>query len=98
MGLIFYLSSQPDLGTGLGIWDLVGRKLVHVAIYGLLTVAWYRALASLVPAMIISGLYAVSDEIHQSFVQGRHGSPIDVAIDFVGISIAVFLIVRLRAK
>ncbi len=98
MGLIFYLSSQPDLGTGLGVWDLIGRKLVHLTIFGLLTAAWYRALASLVPAVIISALFAVSDEIHQSFVQGRHGSPVDVAIDFVGISIAAYLIFRLTAK
>ncbi len=98
MGLIFYLSSQPDLSSGFGVWDLIGRKVIHVLIYGLLTAAWYRALSSIVPAIVISALYAVSDEIHQSFVQGRHGSPIDVAIDLVGILIAVYLIVRLRAK
>ena len=29
MGVIFLLSAQPDLSTGLGLIDLVGRKVVH---------------------------------------------------------------------
>ncbi|MBA3787736.1 MAG: hypothetical protein H0X21_03465, partial [Actinobacteria bacterium] len=28
--VIFALSSVPDLGTGLGNWDLLLRKLAHV--------------------------------------------------------------------
>jgi VanZ family protein len=34
-------------------------------------------------------LYAASDELHQTFVSGRHGSPLDVAIDAFGIGAAV---------
>lgn len=29
-------------------------------------------------------IYAISDEIHQLYVPGRHGSPIDVLIDTIG--------------
>ena len=30
MGLIFFLSAQPDLNSGLGTWDTVLRKIAHV--------------------------------------------------------------------
>ena len=36
MALIFFLSAQPDLNSGLGWIDHVGRKLVHMAEYALL--------------------------------------------------------------
>lgn len=36
MAAIFVLSAQPDLNSGLGAIDLVGRKLVHFAEYALL--------------------------------------------------------------
>jgi VanZ family protein len=35
-------------------------------------------------ARALAALYASSDEIHQHFVEGRHGAPLDVAIDTVG--------------
>ena len=90
MTLIFALSATPDLSTGLGFWDLVLRKLGHISIFGLLwlTLAramdWRRPLA----ATVVAILYAISDEVHQSFVEGRHGTPVDVAIDSVGIGLA----------
>ena len=41
--LIFALSSVPDLGTGLGGWDLVLRKLAHAAEYAVLGALLARA-------------------------------------------------------
>jgi VanZ family protein len=35
--------------------------------------------------------YAISDEAHQHFVPGRLGSPLDVAIDAIGVSVGVLL-------
>ncbi len=97
MAIIFYLSDQPDMGSGFGIWDLIGRKIIHMLEYGLLTAAWYRALNSrLVPAALIAAIYAASDEIHQSFIPGRNGTPTDVIIDFAGIAIAISLIIHFR--
>jgi VanZ family protein len=91
MGVIFFLSAQPDLNSGLGVWDTIGRKLVHMASYGLLWWLWYRALGLRNPAAAIALTlaYAVSDEYHQTFVEGRHGSPIDVMIDAAGVVLAV---------
>ena len=44
MALIFFLSAQPDLSSGLGTIDLIGRKLIHMTEYGLLWFLWARAL------------------------------------------------------
>lgn len=90
-GVIFAFSSVPDLGTGLGGWDLVLRKIAHAAEYALLGALLTRATGRAGLAFALGTLYAVSDELHQSFVPGRVGSPLDVAIDAVGIAIGVAL-------
>lgn len=93
MGVIFLLSAQPDLSTGLGGWDTVLRKAAHMTEYGLLWFLWWRALGYGNPtaAVAITLLWAASDEYHQSFVDERHGSPWDVAIDAVGVGLAVLV-------
>jgi hypothetical protein len=100
MALIFVLSAQPDLSSGLGNWDLVGRKLVHMTEFGLLFVLWLRALdwrhAALAAAITIG--YAATDEFHQTFVDGRHGTPVDVLIDATGVAIAWVLLQRTGAE
>ena len=101
MGLIFFLSAQPDLSSGLGTADLILRKIAHATIYGLLWFLWWRALrglgadgSALIAAMLITVAYAISDEWHQSFVEGRHGSPVDVLIDTAGAGVAALLATR----
>ena len=91
MAVIFFLSAQPDLNSGLGTWDTFLRKGAHMAEFGLLWFFWWRALgygSPVVPALIAIG-YAVTDELHQTLVQGRHGSPVDVLIDSAGVALAV---------
>jgi VanZ family protein len=93
MALIFALSATPDLSSGLGDWDLALRKMAHVTIYAVLwlTLAratdWRRPVAVTVVAL----LYAGSDEWHQSFVDGRHGTPVDIAIDAIGLGLAALV-------
>ena len=41
--VIFAFSAVPSLGTGLGTWDLVLRKLAHVTEYAILAVLLVRA-------------------------------------------------------
>ena len=87
--LIFTLSSIPNLGTDLGTWDLILRKCAHVTEYAVLGFLLARLVGREAPALLLGILYAASDELHQSFVRGRHASPIDVAIDGVGLVIGV---------
>jgi VanZ family protein len=91
MVLIFALSAQPDLNSGLGGWDTVLRKLAHIAAFGALWWLWLRAFGRPVIAAVITLAYAASDEWHQSFVEGRVGAPSDIAIDAAGVGIAVAL-------
>ena len=101
MAVIFALSAQPDLSSGLGTIDLIGRKIVHAAEYALLCFLWWRALRTVVAAtpavagaLAIAVVYSATDEWHQTFVSGRHGSPVDVLIDTAGAAVAAFLILR----
>ena len=103
MAVIFALSAQPDLGTGLGTIDLIARKIVHAAEYALLCFLWWRALRTVLPharalllAFAVTVAYACTDELHQSFVEGRHGTPVDVGIDSAGAAAAALLIHRRR--
>jgi hypothetical protein len=89
--VIFAFSSIPDLGTGLGGWDLALRKVAHAAEFAVLGAVLLRATERTSAAFGLGVLYAVSDEIHQSFVAGRQGSPVDVAIDAVGVLAGVVL-------
>jgi VanZ family protein len=97
-GVIFAFSSVPDLGTGLGGWDLVLRKIAHAAEFAVLGALLARATGRAGTAFAIGALYAVSDEVHQSFVPGRLGSPLDVAIDAVGVAAGVLLWQSVRAR
>lgn len=89
--LIFALSSIPDLSTGLGGWDVALRKLAHAAEFGILGFLLVRATGRARLALAAGILYAISDEIHQEFVPGREGSPLDVAIDSIGVVAGVYL-------
>jgi VanZ family protein len=88
--LIFALSSVPSLSTGLGTWDFVLRKIAHVTEYAILGFLLARAVSEL-PAFVLGAAYAVTDEVHQSFVEGRHGAPRDVLIDAFGVAAGVLV-------
>jgi VanZ family protein len=101
MALIFALSAVPHLNSGLGTFDLIARKFVHAGEYALLSFLWWRVLVrridprlAALAALAIASAYAVTDEYHQSFVTGRHASPIDWAIDTAGASAAVLALRR----
>ena len=100
MGVIFFFSAQPDLNSGLGTIDLIGRKLIHMSEYALLCFLWWRALWTVAPdqalvlALLVAVLYACTDELHQRSVHGRHGTPVDVLIDSVGIAAVALLLLR----
>ncbi|MGH2713528.1 MAG: VanZ family protein [Thermoleophilaceae bacterium] len=103
MGLIYFLSAQPSLDSGLGWIDSVARKLVHFGEYALLCFLWWRLLRTAMPdrraalvAFLLSSLYAATDELHQSFVDGRHGTPVDWAIDSAGAAVAAFVLTARR--
>ena len=95
MALISYASAQAtlpgDQEIALGI-----RKLGHVGVFGILAllIRWsFGPRLGLLPgtlaALILAALFATSDEVHQAFVEGRHGTVTDVMIDVAGASTAL---------
>jgi VanZ family protein len=105
MGLIFYLSAQPDLPHHPDdMADLILKKMGHMAEYGVLAgLVWWAWPKSggrssrhvTLYAFIFSGLYAISDEIHQFFVPGRDGRLLDVGFDLLGALLTLLLIPHL---
>ncbi|MCM8782257.1 MAG: VanZ family protein [Candidatus Omnitrophica bacterium] len=100
-GLIFWLSSIPNLETNLGFWDTILRKIAHIAEYFILTMLLYRAFKNsfslksfslIFWPVILSLIYAISDEIHQLFVPTREGSLQDVLINSGGICLFLILL------
>ena len=92
-GVIFAFSSVPSLNSGLGTWDYILRKCAHMTEYAIIAVLLVRATGSYRAAFALAVAYAASDELHQTFVTGRHGSPWDWAIDAAGVGIAGALVV-----
>jgi VanZ family protein len=72
------------------------RKGAHVTEYAILGLLLVRAIGREVPTFLLGVGYAITDEIHQHFVSGRHSSPIDVAIDSAGVLIGILVASRAR--
>lgn len=92
MAVTFVLSAQPFDGGDLAWWEVLGRKLGHVTGYMLLALAWMWALEPhlrrpILPGAFLALAYACTDEYHQTFVDGRSGSPLDVVIDGLGAAV-----------
>jgi VanZ family protein len=98
--VIWYLSSISGLAVASGTADTITRKAAHLVAYAVLALAALRGLGAhgggrrnddrtLVGAFVLTLLYAVSDELHQSTVPDRTGRPLDVGIDAVGAGAAL---------
>ena len=110
MALIYFFSSQPASNLPVFTWDLLVKKGGHMAGYGMLGLAWAWALSADWPpddrrrrlALLLTVLYAASDEWHQSFVPGRHPSLLDVGIDAAGALLALWpgigLLTRIQSR
>ena len=111
MGLIFYLSSLsgPDvskpLETGAISWLGEWRTYVgHIVLYAILAAliqgavwGWRRGsnLRWVIVVAVISSLFGVSDEYHQSFVIGRSATVADALIDAIASTVSATLIFTL---
>lgn len=74
------------------------RKIAHITVYFILTLsliltcrAFGRTSRGNVFGSSLAVLYALSDELHQTFIFGRNGSLTDVLVDAIGIGLAAFL-------
>ncbi len=103
MLVIFILSATPSYDLpDFGGADTLVKKGAHMLGYALLTLAFLRGVMGFSGnrqitwkhaclALILSFLYAMTDEYHQSFVPGRHSRWTDVGIDTIGGSVGLAL-------
>lgn len=99
MGLIFLFSAQPAARLPyFGAIDVLLKKSGHAIGYALLGLSYYYALPPRLSrfyrvalSLLMALLFALSDEFHQSFVEGRTSSLRDVAIDMMGAGTALLL-------
>lgn len=71
-----------------------GNEQLHVTAHFLLFLVlgmcvWY-ATQSFIQAFVLTFLYALSDEYHQSFVLGRSSSWFDIQVDMIGVFVGLF--------
>ena len=114
LGFLRWISSgQLSLARMEEIHFLI-RKTAHLTEYAILGALLWRAFSapaledtrtspfvrkwSVAAAIVVSALYASSDEYHQSFVPGRTASPRDVLIDTVGATLGVTAIYLLNRR
>ncbi len=77
------------------------RKIAHVGLFFIITVAIFLLLryyiksprVAVIATFLIAAAIASLDEYHQSFVDGRTGSVIDVAINLFGVTLAILLVI-----
>lgn len=101
--LIFIFSNVPNLKTGLEE-DFLLRKIAHGFEYSVLALLIYHVLRQynffgfylFVVTFLASFSYALTDEIHQTFVLGRSGNFFDVGVDSVGILLTLSLLIIYR--
>jgi len=93
MGVIFVLSAQTALPRFiLPAGQLLTDKGLHAFEYAILGALCYRAVVwtfsvehPMLWSFTLSLAYAVSDELHQRFVPGRHSDLADLAADAAGV-------------
>lgn len=94
MGVIFWFSAKPPSGTDIPEW---GRVVAHFSEYALLAWLWAWALhpelgkKAIAVSAAVCVVYAISDEFHQSFVDGRDSDLKDVMVDCIGITASLVL-------
>jgi VanZ family protein len=104
LGLIFYLSSRPNISTStINFIDFGIKKFAHFVEYFILSTLLFYSLSNTTTkpikkiaftSLLCSTLYAMSDEFHQRFVTGRTPHIRDVFFDFLGALSAQLLLYK----
>lgn len=103
-GIIFTFSSISTSPVSTVYWkEFAIKKAAHIIEYGILSILIYRALinsdvrvtTALIVAPILSFLYGMSDEYHQSFTPGREPTVRDTLFDAFGSVIAMIFVSKI---
>ena len=101
---------KPDISLeALAQIHFLLRRLGHVTEYAILAMLFWRALRRgtnlqmkmsilFIVVWLLCGIFAASDEFHQSFVPSRTASPIDVLIDICGAFVGLAICLTIAAR
>ncbi|MDQ6984091.1 MAG: VanZ family protein [Ghiorsea sp.] len=101
-GFIFMLSHQPSLPAPMLF--LHQDKLIHATAYAVMALLAWRVFINMnqprymiaLVSILFCSLYGVSDEFHQSFIDGRDADVWDWFADTVGAIIMVYMLHRFK--
>lgn len=103
MAATFVVSHQSRVQIPFGAPDYIGHGVSYAVLGALLMPALaggrlkgLRA-ALIVPAVLIAGVYGVSDEFHQSFIPGRLASVSDIVADTIGAVVGAGIVAAMGA-
>jgi VanZ family protein len=88
----------PKIGKTITIpWLKVGHIVCYSALgaallYAFRPVSWKAVFY----ALSVTGIYAITDEFHQTFVPGRHAGTVDVIIDVCAAGVVILLIILVK--
>ena len=104
-GILFHLHlDEEQIREIAGAIENTVRKAAHMTEYGILSILFYIWLGKWqfgvrkrsILAIILSALYACSDELHQLFVPGRAGMISDVLIDSAGAVSGILVLLTVK--
>jgi VanZ family protein len=104
MVIIYIFSAQPSSYLPNFDWaDKIVKKGGHMIAYAILALSYWRAFDfrenKYWLAWLLAVLYALTDELHQAFVPGRHPTLFDVLIfDNLGALISLWIANRYRKQ
>lgn len=93
-------TSESEINKKIAILDPIIRKTAHASIFALLGMLTMLCLATfdntktkkVIVSVCFTVLFACSDELHQTFIEGRSGEFKDVCIDTIGALAGILLI------
>lgn len=90
--LLFWVDSASLVSLN-GIF----REFMHFGMFCILGILCYNSFRFnfkyiILASLVFCGLYALSDEIHQLFINGRAFEIVDLVLDFVGSLVGIFIL------
>jgi len=102
LSMIFNWLSISVLPQTLDRLNFLLRKTAHLSEYAILAMILYHSIKpaddrswsrrSAFVALLVSGIYSLTDEFHQVFVPGRHASLYDCLLDTTGAFLGLLLL------
>ncbi|MFH1737291.1 MAG: VanZ family protein [Actinomycetota bacterium] len=103
-GVIFFFSSLPGSSVPSAVPDYIPHFVEFLIFAGLVSAALWATKKELPAgnlslwAIIITGLYAASDELHQAFIPGRTPDIKDWAVDVLAAAVVAVVVYVVRAR